>query len=117
MQNGKILFINLTFTNAAVGTDGSGVYRFNLPSGFSINTAVAIPFDGTNYTGHLGSAFIDWPSTPIAVLAYGVGVTYDSTHYYLVLMDQNENINPYGSSWYGVQEVFYITANLIIPIN
>jgi len=114
LQSGKTLYINMTFTNTSTGTDGSGPYRFSMPTGFTINTTVAPIFDGTNYTGHLGVNYIQVLSA--SILGTGDCFTYDSTHYYPVLCDGTFASNPFADTWYGVHFNFYMTLNLIIPI-
>jgi len=121
MQDGKMLSINMLFYNAAVGSDGSGIYLMNIPSGFTINTTVAPVYDGTNLLGNLGNVFCKLIG--YNDLGTGTAFVYDSTHYYLAMYGGNYvqailfGVSPGGRFSMGGGYTYHVSVNILIPIN
>jgi len=121
LQMGKMLFINMNFSQINAGSAGSGYYLFNLPTGFSINTSVSGVLS-------VGSPY-SYPSAGscIATLgnnSYDTGsvLVHSSSFYALALYNASLNssfiIGNVGSGYYilGNAIVTY-SATAMLPIN
>ena len=111
LQMGKILFVKFFFNENAGGADGSGVYLFNIPTGFTINTTVA-PISNNQST--FGNC------TCLNNLASGFGavVIGDSTHYMLIAYaSTTTQANYVSNTWYGMSfspSMYCVSAQLPI---
>lgn len=118
LQFGKLLYLMMRFNNVSItgATAGTGIYSFNLPSGFSINSSIA----KTNPYSVLGSTKAWQPSTPSN---QGIGVAAviaDFTHYSILMYNTSAALcNFISDSWYSVANpvLYTYSAELCIPIN
>lgn len=110
LQMGKMLFVKYFFNQSGAGTAGSGIYLFNIPSGFTINTTV-VPAVNAKIP-NLGSA-----SSVSVGNGIGIPYVYDSTHYALFLNGTaTTQINPVSDVWFNLTTSVSYAVNLRIPI-
>lgn len=94
LQQGNILFVTLSLTAVlGSGSDGNGIYLFNLPPGFAMNPSIA---SFPNSVFSIGSATAYAQSN--GDRGTGVVLAYDSTHYALFLYSTQVAISSYVTS-------------------
>jgi hypothetical protein len=130
LKFGKILYVFMIYSQSALGVTGSGIYLFNIPPGFTINTTIAPVYNqttATSATPRYFSALGSWfqcasntsPSLSNIPISMGCAAVYDATHYLAVntyswayLVGETPSQTP------GLGDMTYLTysAMLSIPI-
>jgi hypothetical protein len=74
-RKGSNMLITYTLSQSTAGTTGTGVYRFPLPAGYTIDSSVAnIDANGTNST-NFGNAWMNRAGGPLDAAGYVVPLT------------------------------------------
>ena len=109
MQIGKLLIISWQFSYTTGGSAGSGTYLYSIPTGFTINTAIALPLSATinNYPYSMGMGMINIQNAIVTTIT---SVARDATTFYFV--DSSSANTPIGSGRLG----FNYGGNYVIGI-
>jgi len=113
LQVGKLLYIQMYFSSPNAGSAGNGIYLFNLPTGFTMNTSVVPAYSATAQFC-LGSA----QNTISGSGSVGGAIAYNSGNYCLYGSDPFGDLSFIQSGFYDLSNagVNYATS-LIVPIN
>ena len=112
LQQGKVLFVTLSITAVnGSGSNGSGVYLFNLPSGFTMNTSI-VSFPNSDFAIGSATAYVQGNGDN----GTGIAIAYDSTHYALFLFSSQAFTSSFVSNiWFqsfaGSNLALYWTKN------
>ena len=110
MVMGKMLFLTYqVYWSTSAGTAGAGNYYFNLPTGFTINTAVATAGNGAG-SNAIGSSY--WGASG-SVSATGTALVYGSNAY---VVQSNGYYWGGGVFTFASASLFSCSVNLQIPI-
>lgn len=109
LQMGNVLYLKYYFYQTTAGTAGGGGYRFNIPPGFTMNTAIIsaanLPVLGSATLQASGTFGIGMPyyanSTQYEIMAYAAGTT---------------SIQTVGSAWFSLANSSSYSVSLEIPI-
>jgi hypothetical protein len=88
-QDGKQLTIMYSFSQSTAGSAGSGIYLYPLPSGFIINTTIAVPLavsSGVAIGTSLGSSTAYFGASQKGI---GTVFSYDSTRLQITIYNDN----------------------------
>lgn len=112
LQYGNVLFLTLSITAVnGSGSNGSGMYLFNLPSGFTMNPSI-VSFPNSVFALGSGTAYVQSNGDN----GSGIALAYDSTHYILLLYSRIAGQNQFVASTTYVATSSNLGASLQIPI-
>jgi hypothetical protein len=121
LQVGKLLFINMNFSQTVAGIAGNGYYLFNIPSAFTINTSITGTFSSSSPypIPCIGNCIISFGSSTYSV---GSVAVYNSSNYMFLVGYSTSAaasfVGGFGSAYYNLGNVNVVyTTTVTVPIN